>query len=180
MIIDQKKRESLVGTLKEWTRHAKQRGTSSALRLPFKEFRKVICQIRNAAISIPMGKGLLSISTTLASKEDQQYVFIRFGSDLYQELSGWKDLLREGTSSPTKCTQLVTGHPDGIGIVDASKEGVGGIVVGENMPIVPTVFRLEWPEEVRELVMSDSNPNFHSLHRTLGACTRFQKGFIRK
>ena len=63
-----------------------------------------------------------------------------------------------GASSPTKCTQLITGHPDVIGIVDASKEGVGGIVVGEHMSVVPTVFRLEWPDEVRALVVSDSNP----------------------
>ena len=32
-------------------------------------------------------------------------------------------------------------------------------MVGENMAIVPTVFRLEWPEEVRALVISDANPN---------------------
>ena len=50
-------------------------------------------------------------------------------------------LLREATVTPTKCTELVTGAPDFIGIVDdASTEGVGGIVVGKNDAIYPIVF----------------------------------------
>ena len=60
--------------------------------------------------------------------------------------------------APTQCTELVSGTPDFIGIVDASTEGVGGIVVGENDEVHPTVFRYEWPEEVRALVISTKNP----------------------
>ena len=149
LILDTQKREALLSKLKEWTRAAKRRGTSSAARIDFVEFRKVICQLRNASISIPSGKGLLSEASKLASNENTRWVFIRVGQRLYQELHGWRTILHEATSAPTKCTQLITGHPDAIGIVDASKEGVGGIVVGENDEIIPTVFRLEWPEEGR-------------------------------
>ena len=63
-------------------------------------------------------------------------------------------VLREAT----KCSELVTGHPDFIGIVDASTEGVGDIVVGGNEAVKPTVFWLEWPKEVRTLVCSEANP----------------------
>ena len=34
-----------------------------------------------------------------------------------------------------------------VGIVDASKHGVGGVVFGEGSKCIPTVFRWQWPEE---------------------------------
>ena len=113
MILDTQKREVLLNTLKEWTRAAKRRGTSSAARIDFTEFRKVICQLRNAAISIPAGKGLLSEASRLASLETSRWIFIRVGQRLYQELHGWRTILREATAAPTKCTQLVTVIPMG-------------------------------------------------------------------
>ena len=158
IMVGNDKRILLEATLKSWLRTAKRRGKSSAARIPFVEFRKVINQLRHASISIPSGKGLLSMASRLASMEGCQFVFIRVGSDVYQELLAWRTLLRDILNQPTKCTELVSGHPDVIGIVDAAKEGVGGIVVGENLAIVPIVFRLEWPKEVRTLVISDNNP----------------------
>ena len=158
IIVDAKKRDELLATLRAWTRLARKKGTGSAARIDFVEFRKTIHQLRHVGICIPAGIGLLSYSSKLASMEGQRYIFIRVGSQLYQELDGWLTMLREATVEPTRCKELVSGHPDIVGIVDASKEGVGGIVVGENEPITPTVFRLEWPEEVRALVISQANP----------------------
>ena len=159
MILDEEKREHIMTTLKEWLRLARSRGTSSAARIPFVDFRRVIHQLRHASISLPAGKGLLSESSKLASMEGQRYIFIRVNSLVYQELEGWRTFLKEALVEPTKCSQLITRHPDIIGIVDAAKEGVGGVVVGENEAIQPTVFRLEWPDEVRALLISESNPN---------------------
>ena len=50
---------------------------------------------------------------------------------------------------PTKCTELVAGWPDFVGVKDASSHGVGGIIVGEGKACVPTVFRAEWPEDIK-------------------------------
>ena len=44
------------------------------------------------------------------------------------------------------------------GIVDASKEGVGGVVFGITHECVPTVFRMEWPKEVRDQLQTEENP----------------------
>ncbi|KAK1733494.1 hypothetical protein QTG54_015782 [Skeletonema marinoi] len=59
---------------------------------------------------------------------------------------------------PTKCKQLVLGDPWYVGVKDASSFGVGGIVVGEEKPVVPTVFRLEWPQTIRDNLVSEANP----------------------
>ena len=50
---------------------------------------------------------------------------------------------------PTKCAELVPGWPGFVGVKDASSHGVGGIVVGEREACVPTVFRAEWPDDIK-------------------------------
>jgi hypothetical protein len=49
------------------------------------------------------------------------------------------------------------GAPDFVGVKDASIHGVGGIVIGENMACIPTVFRMEWPDWVKEEVLKTNS-----------------------
>ena len=37
-----------------------------------------------------------------------------------------------------------------MGIKDASTHGVGGVILGEDKACVPTVFRLQWPDDIKE------------------------------
>ena len=46
-----------------------------------------------------------------------------------------------------------------IGIVDASKGGVGGVIFVHLKQFKPTVFRLEWPAEVQAVVRTQQNPS---------------------
>jgi hypothetical protein len=45
------------------------------------------------------------------------------------------------------------GPPDYVGVKDASIHGVGGVVIGENKECVPTVFRVEWPQDIKDEVL---------------------------
>ena len=77
IILDAQKRDALLTKLKDWTRATRRRGTSSAARIEFTEFWTVICQLRDAAISIPAAKGLLLEASKLASLEnDSRWVFV--------------------------------------------------------------------------------------------------------
>jgi hypothetical protein len=49
--------------------------------------------------------------------------------------------------------ELVIGNPHYIGVKDASIHGVGGIIVGDEKACVPTVFRLEWPQDIKDEVL---------------------------
>ena len=64
---------------------------------------------------------------------------------------GCQTLIWESSDSPTCCCELVGGWPDYIGMCDASSHGVGGDIFGENESCVPTVFRWEWPQEIKDL-----------------------------
>ena len=70
---------------------------------------------------------------------------------LWAAILGCQTLLRESSDSPTCCPEVVGGWPDYIGVCDASFHGVGGIIFGENELCIPTVFRWEWPQEIKDL-----------------------------
>jgi hypothetical protein len=61
-------------------------------------------------------------------------------------------ILREASAKPTCCRELVMGHPDYVGVVDASGHGIGGVIIGENKECIPTVFCMEWPQWVKDEV----------------------------
>jgi hypothetical protein len=74
-------------------------------------------------------------------------------------LKGCRTLLRESTSKPTQCRELVTGWPDYIGIVNASGHGTGRVVFGEQLACTPVVFRWEWPKDIKRDINSVMNPS---------------------
>jgi len=65
-------------------------------------------------------------------------------------------LLQEST--PTKFTKLISDWPEIVGVKDAPKHGVGGCIVGENAACVPTVLRMEWPNDIKQNLVFEQNP----------------------
>jgi hypothetical protein len=170
IILNKKRTDELMSILKQWARLAKKKKKCGAVRVPFDEFRTIINRLRHAAICVPTGRALLSECNTAAAIE-RKWVYFRWDSNLCRELVGWRTLLREATAKPTKCACLVSGHPDYIGIVDASTEGVGAIAVGELTAMKPTVSRLVWPQEVRDRVLcSRKNPTGDITNSDLECC----------
>jgi hypothetical protein len=122
------------------------------------EFESVIAKLRHAFIAIPAGVGLLSVCNPLLGKRPA-YVHLRRNQHLLQAMRDCRTLLREATVRPTPCEELVTGWPQYVGVKDASKHGVGGIIIGEANECTPTVFRAEWPDDIKQSLVSTSNPN---------------------
>ena len=71
------------------------------------------------------------------------------------------------TLAPTKCRELVADWSDFIGVKDASGQGVGGIMLGENKACVSTVFLYEWPDDIKADLVSEDNPNGHITNSNL-------------
>ena len=55
------------------------------------------------------------------------------------------------TENPTPCKESVTRWPHYIGVKDASSHGIEGIIMGEVKACIPTVFRLTWTKDIKEL-----------------------------
>ena len=110
-------------------------------------------KIRHAFTAIPAGRGLLSAyNLVLAAK--QRRVHLHRNRDLQAAVRDCRAFLRDSLKAPTPCRELVPMWPSFVGVKDASGHGVGGVIFGEEGECVPTVFRLEWPEEVKALFVS--------------------------
>jgi len=110
----------------------------------------VVAKIRHAFTAIAVEWGLL-IPCNKILQSKPPLVYLERNPVLQAAIMGCRTLLRESSDSPTHCRELVGGWPDYIGICDASSHGVGGVIFGENKPCVPTVFRWEWPQEIKDL-----------------------------
>jgi hypothetical protein len=152
MQLGQGKRELLLAILHKWARTMK----SKSHGIPFKEFESILQKLRHAFTSIPEGRGLMTPCNKIIRKHPET-VFLGRNEKLSTAIRDMTTLLRESTKHPTKCKELVMGHPDYVGVKDASIHGVGGVIVGENKACVPTVFRLEWPEWVKQEVLKTNS-----------------------
>lgn len=85
------------------------------------------------------------------------FVYIHRNKKLFHAVKDCRTMLREATLRPTKCSELVLGAPDYVVVKDASVHGVGGIIIGEHMACVLTVFRIEWPEWVKQEVIKTNS-----------------------
>ena len=86
-------------------------------------------------------------------------VYLHKNGTLLEAIKDIRTILRTSTVNPTKCKDLVAGWPDYIGIVDAFSHGVGGVVIGELSGLPPTVFRLQWPDDISSDLVSFDNPS---------------------
>jgi hypothetical protein len=150
--LEEEKRAMLLTILHRWLRGARRAHAG----IPFKEFESVTAKIRHAFTALPAGKGLLSPCNWVL-RVRPEVVYLHSSKGLLEAIADARTLLRESTSAPTRCKELVAGWPDYIGIQDASGQGVGGVIFGEHSACPPTVFRYEWPEDIKANIVTREN-----------------------
>ena len=151
--LEEDKRDAILIVLTGWLRA----GQDKNFGIPFSEFQSVISKIRHAFITIPAGRGLMSPFNKLLRLQPNR-VFLHRNAQVRTALMECRTFLRESISKPTKCTQLLSAWPDFIGITDASSLGAGGVIVGERKATPLTVFRVQWPQDITDAVISERNP----------------------
>ncbi len=150
--LSKEKRDALLIILKSWLH-----GSRNNRGIPFDEFQSTISKIQHAFITLPAGRGLLSpFYRVLATKPKS--VFLHRNKPLLTAVTECRTFLRDTVNTPTKCKNLIHAWPDCIGITDASGHGLGGVILGENSAIVPTVFRMQWPNDIKTEIVSTENP----------------------
>jgi len=118
---------------------------------PFKAFQELMGKLYHASLGVPAGKGFMTpLNRQLAAAPKK--VWFRKGSAQRQALELWRALLVEAMAEPTLAKELVPASPDYVGLVDASGEGVGGVWLSGNKKLQATVWRLEWPQEIKTLL----------------------------
>jgi len=144
--LEEAKQAHLLTVLHGWIRSSK----SGVAGIPFKEFETVVAKIRHAFTAIPAGRGLITPCNKILQTKPP-IVYLQHNHMLRAAIMGCRKLLRESSDSPARCRKLVGGWPDYIGMCDALSHGVGIVIFGEKEPCVPTVFRWEWPQKIKDL-----------------------------
>ena len=128
------------------------------------DFQSLVGKIQHATLAIPNGKGLLAplfklLPTDHSFSSKRKHIQIPAGSEAHAALKDLNTILKLVANRPTRCAQLVPGWPDYIGFCDACKHGAGGVWLSAKSDIHPTVWRLQWPPEVVQRLISPDNPN---------------------
>lgn len=124
-----------------------------------KAFESLRGKLRHATMGLPDGRTiLLPLDQALAKANAQvKTVQIPKGGAIYQTLEDFGELLRHMNTRPTHCRQLVPGAPGYIGYCDACKTGAGGVWISGTKHLPPTVWRVEWPKDIQDSLVTREN-----------------------
>jgi hypothetical protein len=125
--------------------------------IPRKRFEQLRGRLRHACIGLPAGKGLMG-PIDAALRGDPRMVKIKKNPHLQHALTDFGTLIKIMAQRPTHCKELVVNSPGYIGYCDASKIGAGGVWLSGTLHLSPVVWRLEWPVDIQNNVVSFSNP----------------------
>jgi len=129
----------------------------------FGDLEKINGKLMHASTGIPNGRGLLSpIIATLATKPNTKHYKdreTRLNTATRQAITDWLTLLPLATKLPMPCRDLIQAPADFGGYCDASKHGAGGVWFGIHKKLPPIVWRVEFPLQIQEQVVSATNPH---------------------
>ena len=69
------------------------------------------------------------------------------------------NVIRDLASRPAHVKELVQQLLNYTGYCDASAFGAGGVWFGANIALPPSVWRVQWPADITNNVISDANPD---------------------
>ena len=122
--------------------------------IPLNRFQKIAGKLQHASYAMPGGWGLFS-PIQMAMRGNPRHVKIT--PFLAETLKDWKIIIKEIAKIPTHVLQLVDGYPDFLGYSDACKRGCGGIWMGITEDIGYVVWRVEFPQDIQDALVTWSN-----------------------
>ena len=125
------------------------------------DLQSLLGKLQHATLGIPAGKGLLAPlykKITNAKNTQKRTVRIPYNTPEYRLLYDYRTLIKLVGTRPTHCAELVAGLPAYIGFCDACKHGVGGVWFAGSAYLEPIVWRLPWPQDLVQQLLSRDNP----------------------
>ena len=113
------------------------------------------------SIGIPLGKpllGTLDKEIAIADRHNKKYV--KISPSIQNYCRTWAGVIHLMRRRPSHVNELTKRDTNAYrGFVDASKWGVGGVWFAGTKPLAPFVWFVEWPEDIRNKLISPANPN---------------------
>ena len=120
------------------------------------EWHKILGELRSMSLAVPGARGLFSaLQTGFQQKEATHRV--RIDRNMRIQLEDFKNLARDLHDRPTNLAEIIPDVPSGIGAVDASKHGMGGVIFCPGAP--PLLWREAFSNRIQKDLVGDDNPN---------------------
>ena len=135
--------------------------------VPFKRLEKLQGRLVHAAIGLPAGRSLIGPLSRAMAKAQRSHghkqlqrcvVPVQSNAELLGALRDFGGLLAELEARPTHAKELVPQPLRFLGYCDASGAGAGGIWTALDGTFSPIVWRVAWPDAIRERLVSWENP----------------------
>ena len=126
-------------------------------RVPLHQYRKVVDKLRHSASILPPGLALFSpINKLLKGLPD----LVPFGKKCEARCNvlDLKELLKDAGTRPTEMVQLVKRSLGFVGYTDACATGMGGVWFSGNERLENLCWRVPFPKDIVDEVISDVNP----------------------
>ena len=120
------------------------------------KFQKIAGKLQHASLGIPTGAALFS-PIQMAMKYNP--AFITLTGELRQILEDWKFIIQHMKTHPTSVLQLMQNYPDYLGHSDSCGLGTGGTWSSGLKQLLPFLWQLEWPDDIKKRLVSSTNPN---------------------
>ena len=133
-------------------------------RVSVKKWHKILGELRSMSLALPGARNLFShLQEALTGKQNQR-IALRKG--VHDSIKDFKWMLRDISRRPTRIAELVPLPPSALGYHDASALGAGGVwtVVSHVNPrgntiCQPLLWRLSWPSDIKDELITDINLN---------------------
>jgi hypothetical protein len=127
-------------------------------RVPLTRFRSIVGRLQHAARILPVAKAFFTpLYNALRGLPSQ--IALGAKSEVRQALIDAAVVIRDLARRPTHVSELTQHDLHYTGYCDASAFGAGGVWFGADRDLTPIVWRVQWPKDITDAVVSFTNPN---------------------
>ena len=123
-------------------------------RISVKKWQQALGELRFVGVGIPGSAGLFGALQLGLKHPDKNRV--RITQHIRQHLDDFERLAEDLCSRPTRIAEVVEEDPSALQAVDAALPGMGGVLFSPGQH--PVVWRVPYPEEVQQRVVTEANP----------------------
>jgi hypothetical protein len=123
-----------------------------------KRFRSIVGRLQHAARILPVAKAFFTPLYN-ALRGLHGHIGLGANSEGRQALTDAAAVIRDLARRPTHVSELTQHELHYTGCCDASAFGAGGVWFGADRELTPLVWRVQWPKDITDAVVSFKNPS---------------------
>ena len=123
-------------------------------RIPMKNLQTVVGKLRHAAVILPAALGFFTPLNNIMKSNEYSIIL---NDEARAALLDICTLLRQLSKRPTHVDEIIPNLPSHVAYHDAAAEGAGGVWFSLSASMQPVVWRVAFPQDIANDVVSDNN-----------------------